>query len=173
MTDENTNTTTDPQEQPTQASGETKTYTQAEIDAIVAGRLSKQDKAFEKRLADELKKAEDRAKLGEAERLQAERDDLAKQLETERNEKTEALLRVNLAKLTDVDYALFKVQQAPEKYLDKDGKVLVEALVKDFPALNPQPDPKRGPAPTTGGGGSAKGFDMNAAIRQAAGRQGS
>lgn len=171
---ENEPTTADPQAN----SGDTtntetgKTFTQAELDSMVTARLSKAEKAFERRLQDELKKAEDRAKLGDVERLQQERDELAKQLETARAEKTEALMRVQLAKhVTDVDYALFKVQQNAEKYLDKDGNVKVETLVKDTPTLSLQPDPKPGPAPTTGGGGGTRGFDMNAAIRRAAGRQ--
>lgn len=167
-------TTADPQansgETPNQDTG--KTFTQAELDSMVTARLSKAEKAFERRLQDELKKAEDRAKLGDIERLQAERDDLAKQLEAARAETTEALMRAQLAKhVTDVDYALYKVQQNTDKYVDKDGNVKVETLVKDTPTLAPQPDPRPGPAPTTGGGGGTRGFDMNAAIRHAAGRQ--
>ena len=172
MTDANP-TTADPQAN----SGDTinpdtgKTFTQAELDNLVTARLSKAEKAFERRLADEIKKAEERAKLGDAERLQAERDDLAKQLAAAKAETTEARMRADLARhVTDVDYALFKVQQNPEKYVDKDGNVKAEALVKDVPTLAPQPTPKPGPAPTTGGGGNTKGFDMNAAIRNAAGR---
>src|SRR5690606_17929140 len=82
----------------------------------------------------------------------------------------EALLKVQLAgKVTDIDYALFKARQNPDKYVGEDGKVDVDALLKDHPSLKSQPDPKPGPAPTTAGGGGVKGFDMNAAIRKAAG----
>lgn len=174
MTDTNDNPTPNPQgtesgEAPNPEAG--KTYTEAEFNAMVATRLSKQEKAFEKRLADELKKAEERAKLGDAERLQAERDELAQKLTALETEKAELALRAALAKhVTDVDYAIFKVQQAGDKYLTKDGAPNTDALLQDFPTLKTTPDPKPGPAPTHGGGGSSKGFDMNSAIRNAAGR---
>ena len=71
--------TQDPQEKPTPGGGDaSKTFTEAEFNSMLTARLSKQEKSFEKRLADELKKAEERAKLGDAERLQAERDDLTR-----------------------------------------------------------------------------------------------
>lgn len=159
----------DPQDP--QKSGDAKTFTQTELDAMVTARLSKAEKAFEKRLTDELKKAEDRAKLGDADRLKAERDDLAQKLTALEAERNDALTKVQLAgRVTDVDYALYRVKAAGDKYLAKDGSVNVDALVKDHPALRTQPDPKPGPAPTHGGGGNSKGFDMNAAIRHAAGR---
>jgi|GEM_PF-6792983 len=149
---------------------QTRTFTQEEVNAMVAARLAKAEKAMERRIAEAVKKAEERAKLGDVERLQAERDELAKKLEQLEAERQEALLKVQLAgKVTDVDYALFKVRQAGDKYLKDDG-VDVAALLKDHPSLKAQPDPKPGPAPTTAGGGGVKGFDMNAAIRKAAGR---
>ena len=160
--------TNNPAQDPQQGTG--KTYTEAELNAIVTSRLAKVEKSVEKRIAEAVKQAEERAKLGDAERLQAERDELAKKLEHLEAERQEALLKVQLAgKVTDVDYALFKVRQAGDKHLTDDG-VDVAALLKDFPSLKAQPDPKPGPAPTTAGGGGAKGFDMNAAIRKAAGR---
>lgn len=150
---------------------QTRTFTQEEVNAMVAARLAKAEKAMERRLAEAVKKAEERAKLGDVERLQAERDELAKKLEHLEAERQEALLKVQLAgKVTDVDYALFKARQNPDKYVGEDGKLDIDALLKDHPSLKAQPDPKPGPAPTTAGGGGARGFDMNAAIRKAAGR---
>lgn len=150
---------------------QTRTFTQEEVNAMVAARLAKAEKAMERRLAEAVKKAEERAKLGDAERLQAERDELAKKLEHLEAERQEALLKVQLAgKVTDIDYALFKARQDPDKYVGEDGKVNIDALLKDFPSLKAQPDPKPGPAPTTAGGGGARAVDMNAAIRKAAGR---
>lgn len=150
---------------------QTRTFTQEEVNAMVAARLAKAEKAMERRLAEAVKKAEERAKLGDAERLQAERDELAKKLEHLEAERQEALLKVQLAgKVTDVDYALFKARQDPDKFVGEDGKVNIDALLKDFPSLKAQPDPKPGPAPTTAGGGGARAVDMNAAIRKAAGR---
>lgn len=150
---------------------QTRTFTQEEVNAMVAARLAKAEKAMERRLAEAVKKAEERAKLGDAERLQAERDELAKKLEHLEAERQEALLKVQLAgKVTDIDYALFKARQNPDKYVGEDGKVNIDALLKDHPSLKAQPDPKPGPAPTTAGGGGARAVDMNAAIRKAAGR---
>lgn len=150
---------------------QTRTFTQEEVNAMVAARLAKAEKAMERRLAEAVKKAEERAKLGDAERLQAERDELAKKLEHLEAERQEALLKVQLAgKVTDIDYALFKARQDPDKYVGEDGKVNLDALLKDHPSLKAQPDPKPGPAPTTAGGGGARAVDMNAAIRKAAGR---
>lgn len=150
---------------------QTRTFTQEEVNAMVAARLAKAEKAMERRLAEAVKKAEERAKLGDVERLQAERDELAKKLEQLEAERQEALLKVQLAgKVTDIDYALFKARQNPDKYVGEDGKLDIDALLKDHPSLKAQPDPKPGPAPTTAGGGGARGFDMNAAIRKAAGR---
>ena len=161
--------TNNPAQDPQQGTG--KTYTEAELNAIVTSRLAKAEKAMERRIAEAVKQAEERAKLGDVERLQAERDELAKKLEHLEAERQEALLKVQLAgKVTDIDYALFKARQNPDKYVGEDGKVNVDALLKDHPSLKAQPDPKPGPAPTTAGGGGVKGFDMNAAIRKAAGR---
>lgn len=162
--------TNNPAQDPQQGTGG-RTYTEAEVNAIVTSRLAKLEKSVQKRLADAVKQAEERAKLSDAERLQAERDELAKKLEQLEAERHEALLKVQLAgKVTDVDYALFKVRQAGDKYVGEDGTVNLDALLKDHPSLKAQPDPKPGPAPTTAGGGGARGFDMNAAIRKAAGR---
>lgn len=161
--------TNNPAQDPQQGTG--KTYTEAELNAIVTSRLAKVEKSVEKRIADAVKQAEERAKLGDAERLQAERDELAKKLEHLEAERQEALLKVQLAgKVTDIDYALFKARQDPDKYVGEDGKVNLDALLKDHPSLKAQPDPKPGPAPTTAGGGGARAVDMNAAIRKAAGR---
>lgn len=66
-------------------------------------------------------------------------------------------------RVKDPDYALFKVNQAPEKYLKGDA-LNVDAFLKDYPdqALG-----KAGPAPTSSGGGTADKQDMNALIRDA------
>lgn len=66
-------------------------------------------------------------------------------------------------RVKDADYALFKVNQAPEKYLKGDA-LNVDAFLKDYPdqALG-----KAGPAPTSSGGGNADKQDMNALIRNA------
>ena len=60
---------------------QTRTFTQEEVNAMVAARLAKAEKAMERRIAEAVKKAEERAKLGDVERLQSERDELAKKLE--------------------------------------------------------------------------------------------
>jgi len=152
-----------------EASG--KTYTEAELNAIVSSRLSKHEKSLKSQFEQERKQAEERAKLSEAERIKAEKADLQKQLEQLQAEKQEAVQRAQLAgKVTDVDYALFKAQQAADKYINQDGNVNVDALLKDHATLAAQPDPKPGPAPTAAGGSGAKGTDFNSIIRQAAGK---
>lgn len=149
-----------------------KTYTEAELNAIVSSRLSKHEKSLKSQFEKERQQAEERAKLSEAERIQAEKADLEKQLEQLRAEKTEATQRASLAgKVADLDYALFKAQQNADKYISQDGTIDVDALLKDHDNLRAQPTPKPGPAPTNGGGNPApSGLGMNTLIRKKAGR---
>ena len=149
-----------------------KTFTEAEVNAMMTARLAKQEKALKAQFEAESKKAAERAKLDETERIQAEKADLEQKLQQLEAEKAEAVQRASLAgKVSDVDYALFKARQDTDKYVTPDGAINVDALLKDHATLAVQPDPKPGPAPTAGGGSGAKGADMNSFIRQAAGRK--
>ena len=56
--------------------------------------------------------------------------------------------------MSDLDYALYKISQNEDAYV-KDGNLDLEKFLKDHPnqAAQPQVEVKRGPHPTTGGGG--------------------
>lgn len=122
-------------------------------DELEAARKAAEEKTLsEKSLQEQLEAT--KAKLTEHEKLAAEASERA----------TAAERRAALAgKVKDTDYALFKLNQAPEKYL-KDGRVDVDAFLKAHPdhAVS-----HAGPAPTPGGGGGAKKVDMNTVIRDA------
>lgn len=181
--DQNAGTNPDPQGTPEGASGDNpkpatqqgqgsgKTLTEAEVNAMMADRLSKHEKALRKQFEQEKVQIAERAKMDEADRIKAEKEDLEKKVAELETAKTEATQRAQLAgKVADVDYALFKARQNSEKYVDSDGNVKVDALLKDVESLNPQPTPRTGPAPTTAGGGNARSVDMNNFIRRKAGR---
>lgn len=140
-----------------------RTFTAAEVERMVKDRLERDRAAREKEA--------ERAKLDAVERMRLERQEIEQERDSIRAQLEETRLKYALAPhVTDADYALFKLQQAGDKYLNKDGQVRVEALLKDFPALAAQPTPKAGPAPTTAGGSTARPADMNHFIRQKAGR---
>lgn len=133
---------------------------QAEIDKLFKARLDREKKKWEA----EKTEAEKRARMDEAERLKAEKTDLEQKVADAEAKALAAERKATLAgKVKDADYALFKVNQAPEKYLKGDA-LNVDAFLKDYPdqALG-----KAGPAPTTPGGGTADKQDMNALIRDA------
>lgn len=69
-------------------------------------------------------------------------------------------------RVKDADYALYKINQTPDKFI-KGDTVDVDAFLKAYPdhALA-----KAGPAPTDGGGGKSDKPDMNSLIRDAIGR---
>lgn len=176
MSQQDTSTNPDPQD----AKGESgeaqnptdtgRTYTEAEFNAMVTARLSKHEKALRKTWEAELEAERKKAEMTEAERYKAELEERDKRIQALEAERTRATRTAALAgKVTDTEYALWKLEQAGDKYLTDDG-VDVDAFLKDHPSLKAQPDPKPGPAPTTAGGGSAKGADMNTFIRQKAGK---
>lgn len=120
--------------------------------------------------AKELETKLERAGLDDMGRLKAERDDYAKQVESLQGKVREVELKGQLAgKVADPDVAMLVISQSDE-YVTEDGNVNLDKLLADKPYLKTQPDPKPGPAPTTAGGSARTAADMNALIRQKAGR---
>lgn len=181
MADEPNINPSDPQDQNPQNEGgsgdapkqeSTKTFTEAEVSAMVADRLAKNEKALRKQLQKEMEQEREKAEMSEAERYKAEVEERDQRIQELEAKHREASQRAQLAgKVSDVDYALFKVQQAVDQYVSDDGQVDVDAFLKDYDQLRAQPTPKPGPAPTTAGGGPTEAADMNTFIRQKAGRQ--
>jgi hypothetical protein len=120
--------------------------------------------------AKELETKLERAGLDDMGRLKAERDDYAKKVEALEAKVRETELKGQLAgQVTDPEVAMLVISQSDD-YVTDDGKVNIEKLLVDKPYLKAQPDPKPGPAPTTAGGSARTAADMNALIRQKAGR---
>lgn len=148
MTDE-TQTTAQPEEQqsPTPASsgdaGE-RTFTQADLDRIVAERLSRERKNQQ----EEAKKQADRAKLETEERLKVEREEAEAKAAAAETRARLASYRADLkGEVVDVDAALKLIDD--EAHV-KDGAVDVKALLKSFPFLAK-------PGPTAPGAGGVQG----------------
>lgn len=176
MSEENNNPNADTAaNQPVDTNGAApsgKVYTEAEINAMMADRLAKHERSLKKTWETEKAEIERRAKLDEAERLKAEKEELENLLKSERAERVKTQQLASLTgKVTDPEYALYKANQNPDKYL-KDDSINADALLKDYPNLSIQPEPKPGPAPTTAGGSTTfKNVDMNTLIRAKAGRR--
>lgn len=159
-----------------------KTFTQAELDAIIAKRLARERKAWEQQLEEERKKAQ----MTEAERLKAEKEEAerrAKEAEAAANQRliqAEAKVvalelgikpervayAIRLANLSDVEVG--ENGQVDTKAL----KAALEQVIKDIPELKGTSTPAK--SGTDFQGGLPKGGDtnsiMNALIRRKAGR---
>jgi hypothetical protein len=150
----------------TAPSGEAKTFTEAEVNAMIAARISKHERAlrktWEEQQADEKRKAQQTAeeRAAEAERKATEAIERANAQVRAANQ------RAALAgKVRDLDYAIFKLGQKPDEFTDDDGNVNAEAFLKAYPDLVLA---QSGPAPIKPGGkpGADK-PDMNTLIRTA------
>lgn len=103
---------------------------QAAVDKIVADRL-KREKANAKADAD---KEAERAKLAAEDRLKAEKADEVKKREEAEKRAQEAEWRADLAEhVVDAKKAIKLID--PEKHLNEDGSVNVEAFLKDNPFM--------------------------------------
>ncbi len=160
-----------PNTTPPQAETQGKTFTQEQLDQILAERLER-DRATRKREWDaETKKREERAKMAEAERLAAEKADLEKQLEAAKAETRTAHDRATLAGHVAPEHLDKATRLIEDSHRKADGTLDAAKFLKDNPFLKATPDPRPGPAPTTAGGGAPLNApDMNAAIRSKAGR---
>lgn len=133
-----------PAPQPTPAPAETgeKTFTQADIDRIVADRLSR-----ERKQAEEKAKAEaEKAKLDAEQRAKVEKAEAEQKAAEAEQKATMASYRADLkGEVVDVSAALKLVDT--EKHV-KDGTVDIKAFLKDFPFLAKA----KATAPSGGGG---------------------
>lgn len=146
-----------------------RTFTEAEVNAMVTARLSKQERSLRQQIeADVARRAEQSAEeqLAELrEQLQA-RDTELQQV------RQDAADRLALqGHVTDADYAIWLAGRAGDKYRTEDGGLNVQALLTDHPTLSPAPPTRPGPAPTTGVREQGAGVDMNSLILRAAGRK--
>lgn len=150
MADETTTPETEiiivPETTPTPAATGEKTFTQADMDRVVAERLARERKTQ----AEESKKQTDRAKLETEERLKVEREEAdAKAADAEARARTAGYRADLKGEVVDVNAALRLVDD--DKHV-KDGAVDVKALLKDYPFLQ-----KSGP--TAPGAGGVQGAD--------------
>lgn len=161
----------DPQEQSgkTGQSGETsaqssgRTYTEAELNAIITSRLTKHERALKKSWEDQQADARRQAELSAEERAKEAEKKASEVMAQAEAKLQEAGRRAALAgKVRDVDYALFKVAQ-DENLFDKEGNVDVTKYLKAYPD---QTVARPGPAPTSAAGGSTEKVDMNTLLRR-------
>ena len=123
---------------------------QADIDQIVKKRLARERKKWEA----ERTKAEERARMDEAERLKAELQDRDEAIaEYEAQVRHERTLRTLSGKVVDPEDALAIAERA--ELVDEDGNVDVDALLKAKPYLAPQKE--RPNAPSALGSPAGKG----------------
>jgi membrane protein involved in colicin uptake len=128
-----------------------KTYTQSELEAIITGRLSAHEKALRKQLADDAKKAADKAKLDAEGLAKAEKEEAEQKAADAENRAKLASYRADLkGEVVDVTAALKLVDD--EKHV-KDGAVDVKALLKQYPFL------AKTQTPSAPGGGGAHSRD--------------
>mgnify|MGYP001201212351 FL=1 len=151
-----------------------KTFTQAELDAIIEKRLARAKKDADKALEDERKKAQ----MTEAERLKAAKDEAEAKAEKALATANEVLVRAEVKSIAadmglvdgDAAYALIDRDSVELKNGKVTGvKEALEALAKEKPWI------KKGEAKGSVGAGTNPGSsnsktDMNAFIRRAAGR---
>ncbi len=152
-----------------------KTFTQAELDAIIEKRLARAKKDADKALEDERKKAQ----MTEAERLKAAKDEAEAKAEKALATANEVLVRAEVKSIAadmglvdgDAAYALIDRDSVELK----DGKVkgvkeALEALVKEKPWIKKGETKGGSVGAGTNPGSSNSKTDMNAFIRRAAGR---
>ncbi|AFZ66075.1 capsid assembly scaffolding protein Gp46 family protein [Deinococcus peraridilitoris] len=124
-----------------------KTFTQEELDRIINQRLGRERKTWETQVEEERKKATMTAE----EKLKADLE--AERLKTKAAEDrvTAAERRAALTgKVVNADAALKLMD--PDKHLDAEGNLNVDALLKDHPYLAPTTQSAGATAPNGGGG---------------------
>ena len=152
-----------------------KTFTQAELDAIIEKRLARAAKEKEKALEDERK----RATMTETEKLRAAKEEAEAQAAKTLAAANEILIRAEVKSIAadmglvdgDAAYALIDREDVEVK----DGKVkgvkeALEALVKEKPRIKKGETKGGSVGAGTNPGSSNSKTDMNAFIRRAAGR---
>lgn len=131
-----------------------KTFTQAELDAIIAKRLARDRKAWEEQLEEEKKKAT----MTEIEKLKAEHESKAKDWQAKLETANAQILRSEIKAIAaeigivDPDIAYLMIKDNVGEDLDN-VKTLLEDLIKSKPYLKKQA--------TDIGGGTNPPFDSN------------
>lgn len=112
--------------------GKGKTFTQAELDAIVNARIAKAKKAAAKEAKAELERERERANMDEAERVKAEKVDAEKRIADLEARVRESRVREQLAgRVINIDDA---VRVMPSEFIDDDtGEVDVDGFLESRP----------------------------------------
>lgn len=105
------------------------TFTQADLDRIIADRLTRERKQWDT----ERSEIEKRAKMEESERLKAEKADLEKKVAEAQTRATQAERLASLVGKVAAPAAALKLLE-PE-HLNADGSINVDALLRTFPFL--------------------------------------
>jgi hypothetical protein len=133
--------------------GQPKLLSQEEVDRIVAERLKREREKARKDFEAEKAEAERRAKLEEGERLRLEKAEAEKKAAEAEARLVRAERKAELAaKVTHPDRVLLLMGEKAAEYFP-DGKADLEAIYRDFPEYQPQPDskpPGGGVRPQTG-----------------------
>lgn len=110
-----------------------KTYTQAEVDAMVNARIARAKKQAAKEAEETLKRERERANMDEAERVKAEMADREKELNELRAQNKRLSIANQLAgKVVNVDDA---VRLVDEDLIDDDGRLDVDRFLESRPYL--------------------------------------
>lgn len=153
-----------------------RTFTQEELDSIIRDRLKKQNASWEKKIADEKKKAE----MTEAERAKAEREEAERKSAAAIEKANQRLIRAEVKsvaadlKIIDADAAFALMDRTGVSVEDDDRvigvKAALESLIKSKPYLVGKADVKKTGDDQADDKGKKGGFSMNDLIRKAAGR---
>jgi len=152
---EQTNTETQTPNPDAQAQAEVaapeKTFTQAELNAIIAKEKAKAARSAKEELEAERKKAD----LSEIERLKVEREEYEKRAKELEQRATVAERKAALTgKVRNVDAAL---KLLDDSHIGEDGSIDVDAFLSSYDFLKPAAGPASpslgGPNPAGGGGG--------------------
>jgi len=141
-----------------------KTFTQDELDAILAKRLARERKAWEQQIEEERKKAA----MTEAERLKAEKEEAERKAQAAQEAANRRLINAEArvqavalgVKPERVDYAL-RLADLSSVEVDENGnpdaagiKAAIEAVLKDLPELKGQTAANKSGGEFPGGGGT-------------------
>jgi len=112
------------------ASGAT-TFTQADLDRVIAERLKRERRGWD----EERKQIEERAKMAETDRVKAEKADIETKLQLAEARALRAERGVALSgRVVDIEASL---RLLDDTYLTADGSIDVELFLKRFPFLAP------------------------------------
>lgn len=115
------------------STGQTLTFTQAQLDAIITDRLARAKASWER----EAKEKSDREKLGMEERLKKDLDEAIQKVADAEKRARAAEWKAELAGKVVSTTAALKLVDA-DKHVKQDGTLDVEAVLKEYPFLAAQ-----------------------------------